>query len=141
MLPADVRWSRGCGQRLRSYDGPAGSTVAGHDSRIAPWCSSSSPVRCFGVSTAGFDRLLLAASTIYCCSSGAKGRSWPQNRQESVECRIPSTVQEFGRCRVGSFHRKPGEPILRESSCGRRSRHSGSTVSPVIILSSVHAEG
>jgi predicted site-specific integrase-resolvase len=39
-------------------------------------------------STAGFDRLLLATKPIGCCPSRSKGRSWPQNRQESGECRI-----------------------------------------------------
>lgn len=39
-------------------------------------------------STAGFDRLLPATKAICRCPSRSKGRSWPQNRRESGECRF-----------------------------------------------------
>src|SRR6516162_1577042 len=38
--------------------------------------------------TAGFDRLVLALSTICRCPNRSKHRSWPRDRRESGECRL-----------------------------------------------------
>ena len=48
------------------------------------------------LSTAGFNRPLLALSTICLCPSRSKERSWPRNRGKSGECRLNAArcVQE-----------------------------------------------
>src|ERR1700746_1728526 len=58
--------------------------------KTAKWCLDLAKSGRFTVpvlSTAGFNRPLLALSTICCCPSRSKERSWPRKPRESGECR------------------------------------------------------